>query len=1198
MRQIRALLTLCILLLSFPLAAEEFQLLTRAPTDELHPLSFTPTEQAWIDHKHNLVMGIFRYDSPPFGMRNIRQEYEGLSADYASLVEHQLGLPVSVRMFDTPDEAWTALSRGEIDFIPSVNAFRDDGNFILTKPYASEKPVLGIEISDTEPLPPNLENTTVAMVRDYLSLEEVRRYYPKAQLRLYDNYQDALSAVSFGHARAFLGNSYALNRNFLNNLRMSRFSQMSAKQVGFALSRRDPELLTLLNKALNSIPESENLELLRQWQPNTSSLDQWTGKINFTAEEREWMKTHSSVNVVLYSGDNAAPISFIDGNGTLRGMVGDLLSVVAIKTGLRFTFSSVDTTSELLRKVNTSEADMFASLTPSPQRAQEILFTRPYLRSAFALTVLSNNETIHSLPDLRGKTLAMIKNTVLENMVRARYPDIPLLLLENSDELMKSVLDGRATASASILTMADYQIKTHYANKLKIVATVGDQPAWISFGVGKADPELRGVLDKVLISIPPIELENMANRWRPSDLVVVDNAWVRVKPIVIVSAVSASLILLLLAGWTYYLRREIQRKAALRRQLNDQLAQMRTLVTSMPFPVSLRDSEGRLTYCNQRYLIETGVEYKDALGKTMVEHPGLRMPEQAAFYHRQMMEVIATDKAILEDRRYDLWDNPNSSIGVTVYQWIQPYHNSEGKVIGVIGGWMDISEREALFAELREARQRSEDSNRAKSVFLSTMSHEIRTPMNAIIGMLDMALKKGRQGQHDLQALDVAYESAESLVGLIGDILDLSRIEGGHLEYHPEPVQPGKLIDNLMKVFKGLALDKNISLSKQFPEQPLMQVMADPLRIKQVLSNLLSNAIKFTDQGGVTLSVQQHWDEVLDRVQLNIEVQDSGIGIDAAQQAALFRPFSQAENRRSGTGLGLYISRSICENMDGSLTLRSQKGHGTCVTATFSLPRVREEDLNKEEASMQDDTLPQMRILVVDDNAANRLLLARQLNWLGQEVELAEEGYQALSLWQRQPFDIIITDCNMPGLSGYQLTQILRESEEEQGRKAAWIIGFTANAMHEVLVRCLDAGMNSCLFKPCSIASLTQALREAQPESVLPAVSMAGMSDDVDRQMETAMLQLMITTLDEDLQRMHQLVLPENRMQIAELAHRMAGSVRIARQNSLADACLDLEKQCREDRVQQPDFAAILVRLERYAEQLKGASCLADISDA
>ncbi|WAH62002.1 ATP-binding protein (plasmid) [Pseudomonas silvicola] len=179
-----------------------------------------------------------------------------------------------------------------------------------------------------------------------------------------------------------------------------------------------------------------------------------------------------------------------------------------------------------------------------------------------------------------------------------------------------------------------------------------------------------------------------------------------------------------------------------------------------------------------------------------------------------------------------------------------------------------------------------------QSVFLSTMSHEIRTPMNAIIGMLDMALKKGRNGEQDIQALEVAYESADSLVGLIGDILDISRIEGGQLDYHPEPVDLAKLIDNLLKVFQGLALDKNISLTKRYPEEPLQPVLADPLRIKQVLSNLLGNAIKFTDQGGVSLIVQQQVDAVSNLVTYTIDG-DSGIGIDQAQQATLFQPLAR-----------------------------------------------------------------------------------------------------------------------------------------------------------------------------------------------------------------------------------------------------------------------------------------------------------------
>jgi two-component system sensor histidine kinase EvgS len=1183
---------LCLVMMILPLFSalaqdSDLRLLTRVSSQGVAPLIPSLRERTFLQHKQVLTIGIPPGELPLYCMCNIRNEYEGLSADYLGLIAHQLNLPVRIQRFASQEALWAALAEGKIDAVPSVDNFIDTRNVALTNSYASEKPVLGADFTRRVDLPDDLAGRDIAMVRNYLPLSLLRQYYPRAHFRLYDNDRDALSAVAFGRADVYLGNSFALNRNFLNNLRLIRYSALPVREIGFAINRNRPELLSLFNKALKAIPEEKKQALSRFWQSDMVDITRSVRPLNFTQEELRWMATHPTVSVVLYSQDKAAPVTIIDQAGTLRGIAGDLLSVVSLKTGLRFQFSTVDTTAELLHKVKTAEADMFASMTPSMQRARQILFTRPYLRSAFALTTRAERNDIHSLPDLRGKRLAMVRDTGVENQVRARYPEIAIVPVENETELMNSVAQGKADAAASILMMADYQIKTHYQDKLKIVATVGDSPAWISFGIGRSDPQLLSILDKVLLSIPPAEIESLANRWRPSDFVVVDSFWNRYRDVLIASAIFSGLIILLSVGWALYLRQQIKRKAALRRQLNNQLTQLQAVVSSMPFPVSLRDRDGRLTFCNQRYLVETGVLYEEAVGKTMVELPGLRTPEQAAFYHRQVMEVIATGQPVLEDRRYDLWDNPDSAIGITVYQWIEPWHDSEGNVLGVIGGWMDISEREALFAELREAKERAEDSSRAKSVFLSTMSHEIRTPMNAIIGMLDMALKKGRSGEQDLQALEVAYESAESLVGLIGDILDISRIEGGQLDYHPQPVDPVALIDSLLRVFQGLAIDKNITLSKHFPGESQPRVLADPLRIKQVISNLLSNAIKFTDRGGVSLTVLTRGEPGDDTLTWIIEVQDTGIGIDDAQQAALFQPFSQADNRRAGTGLGLYISRTICENMDGTLTLTSQKGVGTCVKAVMRLPRVRhsEEAAPARADSLQD--LPERKVLVVDDNAANRILLAKQLAWLGQNAQLAADGYEALRLWQQQRFDIIITDCNMPGLNGYQLTQILREAEQEQNREPAWIIGFTANATRQVLERCLAEGMNSCLFKPCSINSLSAALSNASATPV--PLPIAPEESDVDQQMEDSLRTLMIATLDEDLNQLAELRLPDDRPDIADLAHRIAGSLRIARRHDLAEACLLLEKQCREtpDLAQQPQVDSLYQDLRRYLTELK-----------
>lgn len=1203
MRLLGYLLFILMLGVFVPAQGKTLNLLMRASTDGITPLSLSEQDAQFLHDKKQLVMGVFSTESPPYGMTNVRDEYEGLSADYAGLIARELGLTLRIEQYPSLQQTLDALERGEIDMVPSLSEQTVGDRLLFSQNYAREQPVLGIRENDNAPLPLDLAQTDVAVAKAYLPLHVLRKYYPHANFRVYDSYQDALSAVSFGHARVYLGNSYSLSQNFLNNLRVVRYSQLPQKKISFALAEHSTTLLRLIDLALSGLPEEEKGELARIWQPDRVGMNQSLNMPAFTEDERKWMARHPVVNMVIFSADKAAPMTIIDPSGNLRGLVSDLIAVVTLKTGLRFDFETVDSTHELVNRVNSADVDMFASLTPSTQREQQVLFTRPYLRSTFALATRSDSDDIHSLPDLRGKRLAIVANSSVEGIVHARYPEIEIVTAQNTHDMMSMVARHDADAGIGILVMVDYQIKTHFQSKLKMVSAIGSSPAWVSFGVGRAEPELRSILDKVLLSIPPVEMEALANRWRPSDLVVYDSFWQRYQAVLITSIVFAVLLLLIVAGWGLYQRQIIRRKAELRRQLNVQLAQLRALVTSMPFPVSLRDQEGRLTYCNARYLVETGVHYDEALGKTMREHPGLRTPEQATFYHDQVMNVIKTGVPIVEDRRYDVWDNPDSSIGVTVYQWIQPFNDSEGQVVGVIAGWMDISEREALFAELREAKERAEDASRAKSVFLSTMSHEIRTPMNAIIGMLDMALKKGRGGQQDLQALEVAYESAESLVGLIGDILDISRIEGGQLEYHPEPIHPGKLIDNVMKVFQGLAIDKNITLSKHLLEEEIDQVMADPLRIKQVLSNLLSNAIKFTDHGGVSLTLTQQKDVSAGRVYLVIEVQDSGIGINENQLATLFRPFSQADNRRSGTGLGLYISRTICEKMGGTLTLSSESGVGTCARATLLLPMAQNTGRAVETVREESEQLPAYNVLVVDDNAANRMLLAKQLSWLGQHVDLAADGHEALQMWRKGHYDVVITDCNMPGLNGYQMTEIIRESEDDLDRPAVWIMGFTANAMHEVIERCQAAGMNSCLFKPCSINGLAAALHDMNAihaEPSLIEVPEAPERNDVDREMEAAMRDLMVTTLAEDLSQLQVLDVAQRPHDVADLVHRIAGSVRIAQQNGLADACLTLEIACRDAR-EPPDtltqsLEELMARLRRYQEQLESAEVLNDIA--
>lgn len=502
------------------------------------------------------------------------------------------------------------------------------------------------------------------------------------------------------------------------------------------------------------------------------------------------------------------------------------------------------------------------------------------------------------------------------------------------------------------------------------------------------------------------------------------------------------------------------------RKREGQIRRLSQAIEQSPTYILITDLDSQIEYVNPHFLSATGYALHEVLGrKPSFLASGLTPQRTFSELWRTLLQGKTWEGELINRHR-------NGQI-CYLRAIVSPIRDAQGQVTGYAAVELDVTEQRRQALQLEKARREAEAASVAKSNFLANMSHEIRTPMNGIIGISELMLSMPQDAQLREQVQTI-HNSAKGLLGIINDILDLSKIEANKLQLESLPFSPNELLQDLLNLMRPAAQERALSLTFHLNPPLLPVLMGDPSRVRQILLNLLGNAIKFTSEGEVRLVVDMKPLQGQE-VDISFSVIDTGIGMPKQVMQNLFSPFYQGDasmtRRFGGTGLGLSISHRLAKLMGGSLTVNSVVGQGSVFVLRLPL-KIAAAQYAKQISHKAVDLPQGLNLLLVEDNPVNRKVAQALLKRLHGHVTTVNDGAQAIERLAEENFDVVLMDCQMPNMDGFEATRRIRKGEAGPRAANTPIIAMTAHAMQGDREACIAAGMDDYIAKPVSIDDL------------------------------------------------------------------------------------------------------------------------------